>query len=180
VDKELIKDIVGRPRWWLTVIPLGIVFVLLLTWLLPDDADSAGFREASRICPAGEWDCYTADRYADDFRAGRFGDSHGVDLPPRVKRMINDAMATRWRTARGDDAWWRRTLSVTACIGGPRWQGACRRGQEFINNVIAETSRVQVACSGFAVIGFLGGSGAWGAGKGAGACLWTRLMGIWD
>jgi hypothetical protein len=33
VDKELVKDIVGRPRWWLVNVPLIVLFIVLFTWL---------------------------------------------------------------------------------------------------------------------------------------------------
>jgi len=71
-----------------------VVFVVVATLLLPDDADSAVALPAARTCPSGEWSCYTADRLA--------------------------------------------------------------------------------------VIGSLAGGGAWGAGTAVSACLWTRLMGLWD
>jgi hypothetical protein len=180
MDNELVKDIVGRPRWWLIAVPLMVVFVVVATLLLPDDADSAVALPTARTCPSGEWSCYTADRYAAEFREGRFANSHGVEFTPRVKRMIRNAMSAKGVTSRGNDDWWREPLSFTACIGGLRWHGACRRGQESVNELIADTSRVTVFCSGLAVIGSLAGGGAWGAGKAVSACLWTRLMGLWD
>lgn len=187
MDKELIKDIVGRPKWWVVVVPLMAAFVVIASMCLPKDADGAergGLGPApapssARICPSGEWSCYTAKRFAQDFRNARFGNSRGVELPPRVQRMVDRAMTKRGVANRGDDAWWRDALSFTACIGGPRWTGACRRGQRFVGDLVAETSRITVFCGGLAVIGSLAGGGAWGAGRATGACLWTRLMGVW-
>lgn len=179
--QELIKDIIGRPKWWLVVVPLMVLFVVLASLLLPDDADGSTTAPSARTCPSGEWSCYTADRYAREFRDGRFRNSHGVELPRRVKRMITRAMRAQGIAARGDDDdWWRKPLRFTACIGGPRWQGVCRRGQDSVNDMVADTSRVTVYCSGLAVIGSLAGGGAWGAGRATGACLWTRFLGMWD
>lgn len=41
VDKELVKDIVGRPRWWLINVPIMVVFLVVVTTLSPEDADGA-------------------------------------------------------------------------------------------------------------------------------------------
>lgn len=57
MDNELVKDIVGRPRWWLIAVPLMIVFVVVATLLLPDDANSAVALPTARTCPSGEWSC---------------------------------------------------------------------------------------------------------------------------
>ena len=107
MDNELVKDIVGRPRWWLIAVPLMIVFVVIATLLLPDDANSAVELPSARTCPSGEWSCYTADRYAAEFRDGRFANSHGVEFTPRVKRMISNAMSAKGMADRGNDDWWR-------------------------------------------------------------------------
>jgi len=180
VDYELIKDIVGRPRWWLIAVPLMVVFLVVASLLLPDDAESAVKPTSARTCPSSEWSCYTADRYAEEFRDGRFRTSQGIEFTPRIKRMISHAMSSKGYTARGDDDWWRGALSFTTCIGGARWRGACRRGQEFVGELMAETTRITVFCGGLAVIGSLAGGGAWGAGRATAACLWTRLMGVWQ
>lgn len=180
MDKESVKDIVGRPKWWLVNVPIMVVFVVVGMLLLPDDADGAVAAQSARTCPSGEWSCYTADRYAAEFRDGRFGNSRGIEFTPRIKRMISHAMRAKNLATRGNDDWWREPLSFTACIGGPRWQGACRRGHQFLGDLFEETSRITVFCGGLAVIGSLAGGGAWGAGRAAGACLWTRLMGIWE
>lgn len=116
MDKESVKDIVGRPKWWLVNVPIMVVFVVVGMLLLPDDADGAVAAQSARTCPSGEWSCYTADRYA----------------------------------------------------------------AEFLGDLFEETSRITVFCGGLAVIGSLAGGGAWGAGRAAGACLWARLMGIWE
>ncbi|KAA1421225.1 hypothetical protein F0U44_02630 [Nocardioides humilatus] len=175
--KELIKEIIGGPRWWLVCVPLMIVWTLVVAWIWPEDAHGAVPPPSSRICPSGDWSCYTADHYAKDFRAGRLRNSRGVDLPPRVERMIDAAMEARGRAAaRGNDSWWRRALSATTCIAGPRWQGACRRGQEPVNELLAGTSRVALVCGGYAVIGFLRFGQGWGVGKAIGTCLWNRVM----
>lgn len=47
MDNEMVKDIVGRPRWWLIAVPLMIVFVVIATLLLPDDANSAATKQSA-------------------------------------------------------------------------------------------------------------------------------------
>jgi len=180
MDRECVKDVVGRPKWWLIAAPLIVLLLVLAALLFPEDADGAVAPETARICPSGEWSCYTADRYAKEFRGGRFETSRGVEFTPRVKRMIRNAMRADHVPARGESSWWQETLGFTACMGGPRWAGVCRKGQYWVNRIMSETLRVTVFCGGAAVIGALAGGGGWGAGRGALACLWSRMMGLWD
>lgn len=184
MDKESVKDIVGRPKWWLVAAPLIVVLLVAAALLFPRDAEGTAAQgvvaqPAAKICPSGEWSCYTADRFAGEFRSDRFDNSRGVEFTPRVKRMIRTAMSAKGLTARGDAAWWEETLGYTACMAGPRWTGVCRKGQEWVNAIMQETVRVTAWCSGAAVIGTLAGGGGWGAGRGGLACLWSRLMGLW-
>lgn len=184
MDKELIKDIVGRPRWWLVAAPLVVIFLVLAALLVPKAADGAPpapAASAALTCPSSEWSCYTPKRYARDFRHDRLRNSRGVHLPPRVERMVRRAMAAKGfaTKARGESKWWEETLGFTACLAGPRWTGVCRKGQRWVNRILTETARVTAFCGGAAVIGTLAGGGGWGAGKGALGCLWSRLMGLW-
>lgn len=180
MDKGVVKDIVGRPKWWLIAAPLIVVLLVAAALLFPRDAQGVVAQQPSaKICPSGEWSCYTADRFADEFRADRFDNSRGVEFTPRIKRMIRNAMSAKGVAARGDAAWWEDALSYTACMAGPRWTGACRKGQEWVNDAMQETVRVTAWCGGAAVIGSLAGGGGWGAGRGGLACLWARLMGLW-
>ncbi len=188
MDKELIKDIVGRPKWWLVAAPLVVLFLVLVVVLVPRSADGAPDRGRDRVadsppaktCPSGEWSCYTAAHYARDFRHHRLRSSRGVEFTPRIKRMIRRSMSARGYDAFGDSSWWRETLGVTACMAGPRWSGVCRKGQSWVNRILHDTIRVTTFCAGAAVIGTLAGGGGWGAGKGALGCLWSRAMGLWD
>ena len=190
MDSEVWKDIVGRPRWWFLVVPVMVVFVLVMSmWVLPesDGATPAGgteqrveeqqLEEAEQPRCCATW--MQAKRYARKFRNGRFGSSRGLHLPDRIQRMVRADISARG-VQRGDDGpWWREALKTTACIAGPRFQAACVEGQNRVNELAERTSRVTVICGGAALIGFLGRGGAWGAGKGALACLWARLIGLW-
>ncbi|PWN04677.1 hypothetical protein DJ010_03395 [Nocardioides silvaticus] len=188
MDKELVKDIVGRPKWWLVAAPLIVLFLVAAALLVPKAADGATNAEAvpvatrttPRTCPSMEWSCYTARHYGRDFRRERLRNSRGVEFTPRVKRMIQRSLSAKGYDARGDGSWWRDTLGITACMAGPRWTGVCRRGQQWVNRLLSETIRVTAFCAGAAVIGTLAGGGGWGAGKGALGCLWSRAMGLWD
>ena len=179
MDKELVKDIVGRRKWWLIAAPLIVALLVMAALLVPRDAQGVVARPVAKICPSGEWSCYTADRFSDEFKADKFDNSRGVEFTPRIKRMIRDQMRAKGIATRGDDAWWQDALSYTTCMAGPRWSGVCRRGQTWVNEVLEETMRVTVYCGGAAVIGSLAGGGGWGAGRGALACLWSRLMDLW-
>jgi hypothetical protein len=35
VDSERVKDIVGRPKWWLINVPLIVVFIVLAAMMWP-------------------------------------------------------------------------------------------------------------------------------------------------
>lgn len=183
LDKERLKDIIGRPRWWLLVAPAVVAFIVIATLVFPDDADSApppaAAEGASRICPSGEWECYTKKRFAREFRDRKYRSARGVALPPRVKKMIRKKAAAQGWSAGDDAAWWEEALGVTTCIAGLRFRGSCRKGQERVDKIMKRTTRVTVFCGGAAVIGAMGGGGAWGAGKGGLACFWARLMGLW-
>lgn len=196
MDQEVWKDIVGRPRWWFLVVPVLVVFVLVMSmWVLPESQGSTPVRgdeqrvaeqpvaeqrvedtEQARCCAT--W--LQAKRHARKFRNGKFGNSRGLHLPDRIQRMVRADISARG-VQRGDDGpWWREALQGTACIAGPRFHGACIAGQDRINELAERTARVTVICSGAALIGFLGRGGAWGAGRGGLACLWARLIGLWD
>ena len=129
VDKELVKDIVGRPKWWLIAAPLVVVLIAALALLLPRDAQGVMAPPAAKVCPSGEWSCYTADRFADEFRRDKFDSSRGVEFPPRIKRMIRNEMRAKGFATRGDGDWWEDALGFTTCMAGPRWSGVCRKGQ---------------------------------------------------
>lgn len=128
------------------------------------------------------------------FRHGSLGSSEGHRLPLKVRRLIR-----RWYHAhpkaphvgraieggaqRDFGDWWKSAMGYRHCMVGTWWNphkvGKCMDspdGRDAMRPgwwMVKKTTEVRIVCGGAGVIGALKGGGLWGAGRGAGACLWT-------
>ena len=184
--QEKWKKIIGAPRWWLingVCIALVIAAVVVL-W--PDDAKGASPRsvsvaaatEPAKPCAPIECEENWPQLKAKRFKKGKLGNAKGYKLPPRVRKMV----AKKWHgrvELRDDDPWWHFPSHAMKCLAYTNHFGDCDAAADIQDRVEKKTTKVAVACGGSAIIGFLGGGGWWGLGRGAGVCLWTKFVDLW-
>jgi hypothetical protein len=118
----------ARIAWAVATTIAALVFSLIVFTVWPDDSDGATARPepasstsrhavAPRLC-APEPGAACPSRYVSRFNAGTYGNSHGLLIPLKVRKMLRalDARVTA-RTGRRDFGdWWDSTLGYGRCI----------------------------------------------------------------
>lgn len=160
-------------------------------WVI-DRANGAEQVFPHRVCAGNDTWMTCADWLASEFRAGRRGRT--VDaariFTPRVQDMIvaehfkNTGRVTRAMR----DSWWDGFVSDVSCglASSASWGAfTCARASDLgvgpvpMTGVVKDTAKVELLCGGAMVLGSLRGGGYWGAGIGAGGCLWGVALERW-
>jgi hypothetical protein len=141
--------------------------------------------------------CPTPANMAARFRSRSLGSSQGHRLPLKVRRLIRQwdhahPKATHVARAAENGAqkdlgdWWDSAMGYRHCMVSTWWNpdkiGKCMDSDDGRDAMrpgwwmVKKTTEVRIVCGGAGVIGALKGGGLWGAGRGAGACLWTYAV----
>lgn len=167
-----------------TIIVFILIILMSLIWSVvfdivwPSKAD-AQMQVCEQTCDGTDW--------SRAFKAGDLHNSKNRVLGDRVERKI-----TRWYNNRdltmpqGDDRWWDDSLKASQCVMWGGRKSTClytnfEDTRRFMRIVRRETTRVTIKCGGAAILGAIGGRldsgkvGWWGAGFGAGSCMFQTL-----
>ena len=134
--------------------------------------------DTATICPGA------AKKKARQFRRHKLGNAKGITIP----RFMQKRIKKKWRRMHGKQVadgccdWITDPLKSTAClVTNPSGihRGVCDEGQRSVNRMMRSTNRVMLYCGATAVVGFQKGGGVWGAGSGAGLCLWAMFLDSW-
>jgi hypothetical protein len=179
----------GRITWAIGTLLAALVFSLIAFTVWPDashgavappDRSSQKVVTSQRLCAPGECPL----QYPPHFNAGDYGNSHGLRLPLKVRKMLRALDGTTSGVnQRGFGDWWESAMGYGRCISHVRVNMLSNLncigtddGQEYLDGVFTtmwNTQKVYSVCGGAAVIGATRGGGWWGAGKGGGTCLWV-------
>jgi hypothetical protein len=139
--------------------------------------------DAVCVSPSGD-SCTSWSRHqVRRFEHNRLGHSTGVGFTPVIKRKIRRWYANhpnaRPVVSRDGTPWWQWPFEASMCMtgyGNSRTDCMTRtESAEDMRRVSRRTIYITMACGGSAIVGALHGGGWWGAGKGAGVCLWTAV-----
>jgi hypothetical protein len=193
--KELIKDAVGRPKWWLINGTLIALFLALVIWVgnksdavEPTNSSgsvSSGQQTKGPVCgPTNELECKRtwANKKTRQFKNAKLGNAKGFRLPKNIRTRLDNkqGQASGYSTkVLADDDWWDFPGNVMKCLAYGGRTPACEEASKSQEVIAKNTVRVSIVCSGAGVIGMLHGGGWWGFGRGSGVCLWMKFAGLW-